>query len=83
MNAAMQEIWKVVSGLEQADVHSAAMCHSIIKMMINQGVITKEEFTRQIAKSTIEVVSVHKQIVKAMQEQKSAADADRGLKTLQ
>jgi hypothetical protein len=83
MNANTQEIWKVVSGLEQADVHSAAMCHSIIKMMINQGVVTKEEFRRQIAESAIKVVSAHNQIVRALQEQNSAAGADRELKTLQ
>ena len=51
MDAAMQKIWKAVTSLEQADTHSTALCHSIINLMINQGVVTKKEFTRQIEKS--------------------------------
>ena len=37
MEPAVEKIWKAVSGLEQADVHSTAMCHSIIKMMIDKN----------------------------------------------
>ena len=83
MEAVMQKIWKAVTSLEQADIHSTALCHSIINLMINQGVVTKEEFRRQIEKSIIKVVSVHKKIVQAMQDQNSAAGVNAELKTLQ
>ena len=83
MDTATQKIWKAVTGLEQADIHSAARCHSIINLMINQGVVTKEEFTRQIEKSVAKVVTVHKKIAEAIQDQNSAAGDNPGLKTLQ
>ncbi len=81
MEPAVEKIWKAVSGLEQADVHSTAMCHSIIKMMIDNGVATKKEFARQIEKSMAEVVAIRKKIAKAMREQKSAYGAE--VETLQ
>ena len=81
MEPAVEKIWKAVSGLEQADVHSTAMCHSIIKMMVDNGVATKQEFARQIEKSMAEVVAIHKKIAKVMREQKSAYGAE--LETLQ
>ena len=83
MDAATHKIWQAVTSLEQADIHSTALCHSIINLMINQGVVTKEELTRQIEKSVAKVVSVHKQIAKAIQDQNSAAGANAELKTLQ
>ena len=43
--------------LEQADIYPTARCYSIVNLMINQGVVTKEEVTRQIEKSVAKVVS--------------------------
>ena len=83
MNTATQKIWKAVGSLEKADTQAAALCHSIINMMINHGVVTKEEFTRQIEKSVTQVVSVHKKIAKAMQNQNSAVGAGTKLNTMQ
>ena len=83
MNAATQKIRQALTSLEQADIHSTALCHSIINLMLNQGVVTREELARQIEKSVAKVVSVHKQIAKAIQDQNSAAGANAELKTLQ
>jgi hypothetical protein len=76
MDAGMQKIWKAVTSIEQADTHSTALSHSIINLMINQGVVTKKEFTRQIEKSVAKVVSVHKQKAKTIKDQNSAADTE-------
>ena len=83
MDTTIMKIWKAVTSLEQADVQSTALCHSIINLMINQGVVTKEEFKKQIENSITKVVSVHKQIAKAMQNQNSAAGTDSELNTVQ
>jgi hypothetical protein len=82
MDAIMEKIWKAVKGLDQADVHSAALCHSIINLMITQGVVTKEEVALQIEKSVAKVVLVHKKIVKAMNEQSAGAGGIEGRQTL-
>ena len=76
MEPAVEKIWKAGTGLEQADVHSTAMCHSIIKMMIDSEVVTRQEFARQIQKIMTEVVAVHKKIAKAMREQRGAFGAE-------
>ncbi len=83
MDTTTQKIWEAVTKLDKADIHSASICHAIINMMINQGIVTKEEATRQIEKSIVKVLTVHKQIAKVMQNQNSAFGAQAGLKTLQ
>lgn len=82
MDAVIQNIWKAVNGLRQADDQSTALCYSLLNLMIKQGVVTREEATRQIEKSTIKVVAIHKQIAEAMQEQSSDAGEYKGSKTV-
>jgi hypothetical protein len=50
--------------------------------MIRQGVVTKEEATRQIQKSVAKIVALHKEIAETMQDRNSAAGANARLKTL-
>ena len=71
METAIQQIWKAVTGLEQADHQATAMCYSIINLMIKQGIVTKEEVSRQIEKSVTKVVTRHKEIVRTMNDQQS------------
>jgi hypothetical protein len=68
MNAATQKLWEAVAKLDRTDTHTAALCHAIINMMIHQGIVTREEANRQIEESFMNVVSVHKRIVNAMQD---------------
>ncbi len=68
MDETILKIWKAVKSLEKADIDSTAMCYSIIDLMIDQGLVTREEFARQVEKSVAKVVSVHKQIAEAMRE---------------
>lgn len=67
MVSATQKIWQAVANLDRSDTHTAALGHAIINMLVNQGVVTREEANRQIEKSMQEVVSVHQRIVNAMQ----------------
>jgi hypothetical protein len=82
MDAALQKIWQALTSLKQADDQRAAMCHTIINLMIRQGVVTKEEATRQIQKSVAKIVALHKEIAETMQDRNSAAGANARLKTL-
>jgi hypothetical protein len=82
METALQKIWKAVTGLKQADHQSTAMCYSIINLMIKQGIVTREEATRQIEKSVVHVVSLHKEISEAMRDKMSAAVKNSGMTSL-
>lgn len=68
MVSATQKIWEAVANLDRGDAYTAALCHAIINMMVHQGIVTREAANRQIEKSTMEVIKVHKRIVKAMQD---------------
>jgi hypothetical protein len=83
MVSATQKIWEAVANLDQADTHTAALCHGIINMMVQQGIVTREEANRQIEESILEVVSVHKRIVNAMQDQNTGIVAHSEAKTIQ
>jgi hypothetical protein len=83
MVSATQKIWETVENLDQADTHAAALCHAIINMLVQQGVVTREEADRQIEKSIRNVVSVHKRIVTAMQDQNRGPDTRSGKETIQ
>lgn len=82
MVSATQKIWEAVANLDRADTHTAALCHAIINMMVDQGVITREDASRQIEKSILKVVAVHRKIAEAMQDQITDPGARSGSKTL-
>lgn len=78
-----QKIWEAVANIDRTDTHTASLCHAIINMMIHQGVVTRDEANRQIEKSILEVVSVHKRIVNAMQDLNTDLAAHSEAKTIQ
>jgi hypothetical protein len=51
--------------------------------MVRQGVVTREDANRQIEKSILKVVSVHKQIANAMQDLNTGPSGRSGVKTIQ
>jgi hypothetical protein len=83
MIPATQKIWQAVTNLDQSDTYTAALCHAIINMMVHQGIVTREAANRQIEKSTMEVISVHKRIVKAMQDMVTGPAARSKAETIQ
>jgi hypothetical protein len=83
MVSATQKIWEAVANLDRADAHTVALCHAIINIMVHQGVVTREDANRQIEKSTLEVMSVHKRIVNAMRSSKSNIDTGSESRTIQ
>lgn len=82
MVSVTQKIWEAVANLDRADTHTAALCHAIINMMVDQGVITRKDASRQIEKSILKVVAVHKKIAEAMQDQTTDPGTRSGSKTL-
>lgn len=83
MVSATQKIWEAVANLDRADTHTAALCHAIINMIVQQGVVTREDANRQIEKSILKVISVHKQIANAMQDLNADLSDHTNSKTLQ
>ena len=83
MVSATEKIWEAVANLDRADTHTAALCHAIINIMVHQGIVTREDANRQIEKSTLEVMSVHKRIVNAMRNIKSNVGASSEARTIQ
>jgi hypothetical protein len=83
MASATRKIWKTVANLDQTDTHTVALCHAIINMMVHQGIVTREEARRQIEKSLRKVVSVHKRITNAMQDQNTGLSVRAGEETIQ
>lgn len=83
MVSATEKIWKAVANLDRGDTHTAALCLAIINMMVRQGVVTRENANRQIEKSILKVVSVHKQIANAMQDLNTGPSGRSGVKTIQ
>lgn len=83
MVSATQKIWEAVANLDHTDTHTAALCHAIINMMVHQGVVTREQANLQIEKSVLEVISVHKRIVNAMQDINTGPSARSKANTIQ
>ena len=83
MVPATQKIWEAVANLDRSDSYTAAMCHAIINLMVHQGIVTREEANQQIEKSTMEVIKVHKRIVKAMQDLSTGPVGRSEAKTIQ
>jgi hypothetical protein len=83
MIPATQKIWQAVTSLDRSDTYTAALCHAIINMMVHQGIVTREAANRQIEKSTMEVISVHKRIVKALQDMDTGPAAHSNTETIQ
>jgi hypothetical protein len=83
MVSATQKIWEAVANLDRGDTHTAALCHAIINIMVERGVVTREDANRQIEKSILKVVSVHKQIADAMQDMDTGIGAHPKSKTMQ
>jgi hypothetical protein len=83
MVSTTQKIWQAVANLDQADTHTAALCHAIINMMVRQGIVTRQEADRQIEESIRQVITVHQRIVNAMQDQNTGLAAHPEAKTIQ
>lgn len=83
MAPATRKIWEAVANLDRGDTHTAALCHAIINIMVQQGVVTREDANRQIEKSVLKVVSVYKQIANAMQDLKTGLGARSKVNTIQ
>jgi hypothetical protein len=78
-----EKIWKAVTSLDRADIHTTALCHTIINLMIDNEIVSRKEATRQIEKSIVKVVTAYRQIAHAMQDQDSDLGVGQGLKKMQ
>ncbi len=83
MTADTEKIWKALTNLDRADIHTTTLCHTIINLIIDNEIVSREEATRQIEKSILKVVTAYKQIAHAVKDQDSDLGARQGLKTLQ
>ena len=83
VKAEIEKLWKALTNLDKADIQTTALCHAIVTLMIDKGLVTQEQAAKELEKSIVKVLTVHKQIAKVMQNQNSAFGAQARLKTLQ
>lgn len=62
MNSEIEKIWKALSNLDKADIQTTALCHAIITLMIDNGIVTQEQAAEELGKSIPKVMALRKDI---------------------
>jgi hypothetical protein len=62
INSEIKNIWKALFNLDKADIQTTALCHAIITLMIDNGIVTQEQAAEELGKSIPKVVALRKDI---------------------
>ncbi len=62
MNSEIKKIWKALGNLDKADIQTTALCHAIITLMIDKGIVTQEQAAKEVGKSIPKVMALRKGI---------------------
>ena len=62
MNSEIGKIWKALSNLDKADIQTTALCHAIITLMVDKGIVTQEQAAEELGKSIPKVMALRKGI---------------------
>jgi hypothetical protein len=65
INAEIGKIWKALSNLDKADIQTTALCHAIVTLMIDKGIVTQEQAAEELGKSIPKVMALRKGIADA------------------
>jgi hypothetical protein len=65
MNSEIGKIWKALSNLDKADIQTTALCHAIITLMIDKGIVTQEQAAEELGKSIPKVMALRKGVSEA------------------
>ncbi len=83
MNSETEKIWKALINLDRADIQTTALCHAIVTLMIEKGVVTQEQAAKEMEKSIPKVLDIRKEIANAMSDPLSIVDAWAETKNVQ
>jgi hypothetical protein len=79
----LEKIWQALINLDKADIQSTALCHAIITLMIEKGIVTQEQAAEELEKSIPKVLSIRKGVADALSDPRSILDAWVETKTVQ
>jgi hypothetical protein len=65
----MKKIWKAQANLDNADIQTTALCHAIITLMIEKGIVTQEQAAKEVGKCIPKVMALRKGISDAISDQ--------------
>lgn len=75
LNSEIEKIWKALSNLDKADIQTTALCHAIITLMIDNGIVTQEQAAEELGKSIPKVMALRKDISDTVSDPRSILDA--------
>jgi hypothetical protein len=62
LNSEFDKIWKALGNLDKADIQTTALCHAIVTLMIDNGIVTQEQAAEELGKSIPKVMALRKGI---------------------
>jgi hypothetical protein len=62
MNSEIGKIWKALGNLDKADIQTTALCHAIVTLLIDKGIVTQELAAEELGKSIPKVMALRKGI---------------------
>jgi hypothetical protein len=62
IDSELKKIWKALLNLDKADIQTTALCHAIITLMIDNGIVTQEQAAEELGKSIPKVMELRKEI---------------------
>lgn len=83
MSLETEKIWKALSNLDKADIQTTALCHAIVTLMIDNGIVTQEQAAKELEKSIPKVMALRKGISDAVSDPRSIINAWAETETLQ
>ncbi len=75
LDSEIEKIWKALSNLDKADIQTTALCHAIITLMIDNGIVTQEQAAEELGKSIPKVMALRKDISDAISDPLSILNA--------
>ena len=78
-----EKIWKALSNLDKADIQTTALCHAIISLLIEKGVVTQEQTAEELEKSIPMVLKLRNELETAVSDPISILNAQKKTQTVQ
>jgi hypothetical protein len=83
INSEIGKIWKALGNLDKADIQTTALCHAIVTLLIDNGIVTQEQAAAELGKSIPKVMALRKGIADAVVDPNSAVNPLVENKTVQ
>jgi hypothetical protein len=78
-----EKIWKALSNLDKADIQTTALCHAIITLLIEKGVVTQEQTAEEMEKSIPMVLKLRNELETVTGDPISILNARKKTQTVQ